>query len=391
MTHPLDFDSIDIDELRTIGSVKWSVFPETIGAFVAEMDFGVAPEIRRAIHEGIDRGLTGYLPKSLAAEMSEAAAHWQRTSYGWDVQGYQVHPIADVIKGYEVAIRHYSRPGSPIIVPTPSYMPFLSVPRFEGRETMEVPMHESAGSYSMDLDAVEKAFQMGGNLLVLCNPFNPVGRVFTREELLAISEVVSRHGGRVFSDEIHAPLVFAGARHVPYASISRTAASHTVTATSASKAWNLAGLKGAQFITTNDADASIWEEIGEIAGHGASNLGVIANTVAYESGGDWLNHVVTYLDGNRKALSDLLEEHIPAIRYVQPEGTYIAWLDCRELSLGVDPARFFRENAGVAMTEGSDCGAPGYGHTRFILATPRPILERALKQMAMALAPARRH
>ena len=241
------------------------------------------------------------------------------------------------------------------------------------------------GRYTLDLDGIDAAFRAGGGLLVLCNPYNPVGRVFTADELRAVSEVVARNGGRVFSDEIHAPLVFAPARHIPYASITPEAAAHTVTATSASKAWNLPGLKCAQFIVTNDADRAIWDVIGPFATHGASNLGVIANTVAYTAGREWLYGVVDYMGGNRALLGDLLAEHLPEARYRMPDGTYIAWIDMRALGLGDSPADFFREHAGVSLTDGIACGEPGRGFVRMIFATPRPILETAVRQMAAAL------
>jgi cystathionine beta-lyase len=385
MTNTIDFDSIGVESLRRIGGVKWSLFPESIGAFVAEMDFGTAPSIVQALHGAVDTGLLGYLPSAVSDSMSEAVANWQSNNYHWNVRPDQVHPLADVLKGLEVAIEHYSAPGAPVILTTPAYMPFFSVPKAMGRDIIEVPLVIRNGRYEMDLDALERASHAGGNLLFLCNPYNPVGRVFSREELVAISEVVARNGGRVFSDEIHAPMVYSGATHVPYASVSSDAASHTVTATSASKAWNLPGLKCAQIIISNEADAEVWDEIGPMASHGASNLGVIANTAAFTTGQPWLDQVVAYNDRNRFALAELLSEHIPAIRYTPPEGTYIAWLDCRELGLGEHPADFFREEAGVAMTDGVACGAPGAGFMRFIFATPRPIMERAVVQMASAL------
>jgi len=380
------FDAIDIETLRRIGGVKWSRFPGTIGAFVAEMDFGVAPPIADALHKAVDDALFGYLPEKLATEMRAACADWQRTTYGWDVEPGRVHPIADVLKGLEVAIEHYSRPGAPVILPTPAYMPFLTVPKALGRGILEVPLRFENGRYTFDLDGLDRAFAAGGSLMILCNPYNPVGRVFERAELEAVAEVVNRHGGRVFSDEIHSPLVYAGAKHIPYASISSTAAGHTLTATSASKAWNLPGLKCAQLILSNDADAALWEKVGPDATHGASNLGVIANTVAYRAGRDWLAEVMGYLEGNRRELAALLTEHLPQVRYQMPEGTYIAWLDCRGLGLNVSPAAFFREKAGVSLTDGATCGGPGDGFVRLIFATPRPILRQAVQQMGAALA-----
>ncbi|MBA8792575.1 cystathionine beta-lyase [Friedmanniella endophytica] len=373
------FDAIDLDQLRGHGSVKWSLYPDAIGAFIAEMDFGTAPVITEALHAAVDAGAFGYLPAALADELGTACADWIATSYGWSVPAERIRPLPDVIKGLEVAIEHYSRPGSKVIVPVPAYMPFLQVPGSLGREILEVPLARVDGEYRFDLDAIDAAFTEGGHLLVLCNPYNPAGRVFRTDELEAVAAVVERHGGRVFADEIHAPLVHPGHRHVPYASLSDVTAAHTITATSASKAWNLPGLKCAQLVLSNDADAAVWEQVGFLAEHGAANLGVIANTVAYREGRGWLEEVLSYLDGNRTALAALLAEHLPEVGYTPPEGTYIGWLDCRALGLD-DPATFFRERAGVALTDGAACGSPGF--VRMIFATPRPILEQAVRQLA---------
>ncbi|WP_127573867.1 MalY/PatB family protein [Georgenia faecalis] len=386
MIQATGFDGVTIDELRGIGGVKWTAYPGTIGAFVAEMDFGTAPAITQALHSAVDVGSFGYLPTAMATRMSEAYAEWSRTRYGWEVPAERVRPLPDVLAGLEAAIRHFSTPGSAVILPTPAYMPFVSMPPALGREVIEVPMAIEGGRYVYDLEALEAAFRAGGNLLILCNPHNPVGRVLERAEMLAISEVVERHGGRVFSDEIHAPLVYSEHQHVPYASVSEAAAGHTITATSASKAWNLPGMKCAQLVLSNDADAAVWAKVGMMAEHGAANLGVVANTAAYTAGGQWLDEVLGYLDANRKALGVLLAEQIPEIRYAAPEGTYLAWLDCRELDLGAPPAQFFLTEAGVAMTDGAMCGQAGVGFSRFNVATPRPILERAVTQMAEALA-----
>ncbi|MFD1717269.1 MalY/PatB family protein [Georgenia deserti] len=379
------FDAITIDQLREVGGVKWTAFPDTIGAFVAEMDFGTAPAVSRALHTAVDQGLTGYLPAAVSERMSLACAAWQQTKYGWEVPAERVRPLPDVLAGLVAAIEHFSADGAPIILPTPAYMPFLTLPTVLGREIIQVPMARDGGRYVYDLDALDAAFSAGGNLLVLCNPHNPVGRVLERDEMAAIAEVVDRHGGRVFSDEIHAPLVFPEHRHVPYASISETTAGHTVTATSASKAWNLPGMKCAQLILSNDDDAATWAKHGHQAEHGAATLGVIANTAAYTAGGQWLDDVIAYLDGNRRRFGDLLAERIPQIGYTPPEGTYLTLLDCRELGLGDHPQRFFLEQAKVAMTDGSLCGEAARGTARFNLAMPRPVLEEAVDRMATAL------
>jgi cystathionine beta-lyase len=219
---------------------------------------------------------------------------------------------------------------------------------------------------------------------VLCNPHNPTGSAISRTELEAIAGIVERHGGRVFADEIHAPLRFGG-RHVPYASVSDAAAGHTVTAISASKAWNLPGLKAAQLITSNDADEEAYLRFGFSVVHGASTLGVIAAAVAFEQARGWLGEVTDYLDDTRRELGELIAEHLPGVRYREPDATYIGWLDCRELGIPGSPAEFFREHAGVTVTDGALCGRGYEGYVRIIFATPRPILRDAVRQMGEAV------
>jgi len=383
--HADAFDLIEQEHLQGGGGLKWSAFPGTIGAFVAEMDFGTAPVVTEALHAAVDAGQLGYLPSALTDTMSRTVAHWYRTACDWSLDPGQVHPVGDVLQALQVVIEHYTRPESPVIVPTPAYMPFLTVPPVQHRDVIQVPMHQAEdGRYSLDLDALAAAYRAGGHLLVLCNPVNPVGRVLTRGELEAVADVVAAHDGRVFADEIHAPLVFPGARHVPYASLSEVTAGHTVTATSASKAWNLPGLKCAQLVISNDADAEVWQRIAYVASHGASTLGVVANTAAFGGGQPWLADVLGYLDGNRTALTTLLAEHLPEVRYAPPEGTYIAWLDCRPLGLEESPADFFRR-AGVALTDGTACGTAGAGFVRLVFATPRPILAEAVTRMGEAV------
>lgn len=382
---PTEFDALTEATLRENGSVKWTMFPDTIGAFVAEMDFGLAPAISGAIKSAVDRGVTGYLPQHLAQDLSAATASWYEQNYGWAVPAERVHHVPDVIHAFELTIERFTEPGSAVIVPTPAYMPFLMVPPMLGREVIEVPSIEVDGRMVMDLAGIARAFEQGGGLLVLCNPHNPLGTVFTRDELVAVSEVVTAANGRVFSDEIHAPIVYKPARHIPYASISADAAAHTVTAASASKAWNLAGLKCAQVILSNDQDAELWDTFGFWAGHGTATLGVLANTAAYSAGGRWLDTVVEYLDGNRRLLQELVAEHLPDARMTLPEGTYIALIDFRAYGLEGDLSEWFRENAAVAMTDGAACGEAAIGHTRFVFALPRPLLREAIERIGAAL------
>ena len=280
-----EIDATTAAALRARGSFKWTApGPDGLGAAVAEMDFGAAPAIIDALAGLSADANFGYLPPALADELAEACADFQHRRFGWVVDPASIHPIPDVIKGLEISITQFSRPGSPVILPTPAYMPFLTVPPFLGREIIQVQMRNQDGFFTFDLDAIEDAFRAGGHLLIFCNPYNPLGRVFTREEMTQLTEVVERHGGRVFADEIHAPLVYSGWRHIPYASTSPAAAAHSLTATSASKAWNLPGLKCAEVILTSEADRQHWEQMGFFASHGASNPGVVANIAAFRHG-----------------------------------------------------------------------------------------------------------
>lgn len=375
-------DARGLADLRAGGGMKWIDPAVPIGAFVAEMDFGTAPVVTAALHEAVDAARFGYLTAPLADELREATAARMRDRHGWDIQPNQVHPVADVIKVLEVAIDRTTA-GSKVIVPTPAYMPFLFVPPKLGREVIEVPMRDDGGVPRLDLDGIQRAFEAGGELLVVCNPHNPLGRVYTRDELVAISEVVHRNGGRVFADEIWAPLVFEG-EHVPYASVSPVAVEHTITGVSASKAWNIPGLKCAQLIASCAADRAWLDEQGAWIGHGAAGLGVIANTVAYRQGQAWLDEVVAYLHASGRALVDLVVEHLPGVRVTAPEGTYVGWLDFRDSGIA-SPAEFFRAHAGVGLTDGVACGAAGAGFARFIFAMPQPIMREAFARMGAAM------
>ncbi|MCC6945468.1 MAG: aminotransferase class I/II-fold pyridoxal phosphate-dependent enzyme [Thermomicrobiales bacterium] len=382
------FDTYSIDHLRTVAGIKWSLFPDCIGAWVAEMDFGTAPPIQDALREVVDNGIFGYTRPSDVTRMQEAIVAWNEREYGWTLPAERIRPILDVITGLEAAIRHFSAEGTKVVVSTPAYMPFLTVPKMLGREIIEVPMLRSDESWSWDFDALDRAMQDAGKgaLFILCNPSNPVGRVFRKDELEALAEVIDRNGGRVFSDEIHAPIVYPGGTHLPYASLSETTANHTVTSASASKAWNLAGLKCAQLVLTNEADAAKWKEMGFLVEHGAAPMGIIANAVAFSEGKPWLDEVLAYLDGNRRLLVDLLAEHLPEARYIMPEGTYLTWIDLSAYQLPGDLGVFFRENAKVAVVDGKACGGCGAGAIRFNIAMSRDLLSQAIEQMGKAVA-----
>jgi cysteine-S-conjugate beta-lyase len=383
-------DATTAARLRARGSVKWTApAPGGFGAGVAEMDFGAAPVILDALAGLSADANFGYLPPHLADELGAACAEFQRIRYGWNVDPVQIRHVPDVIRALQIAITYFSRPGSPVILPTPAYMPFLAVPPFLGREIIQVRMRgDDAGFFTLDLDAIDDAFLRGGHLLIFCNPYNPLGRVFTVDEMAQLTDVVDSRGGRVFADEIHGPLVYPGNRHVPYASTSDAAASHTLTATSASKAWNLPGLKCAQMILSNEADRLHWDELVFFATHGASNPGVVANIAAYRHGRAWLDDVVGYLDDSRRLLAGLLARRLPEVRYRPPDGTYLAWLDCTALDLPGSPGELVTERAHVTVVDGPAFGEGGGGGFRFNFATPQPILAEMVARIAAVLDPA---
>ena len=380
-------DSTTVATLRARGSFKWTApGPDGLGAAVAEMDFGAAPPILDALAGLSATANFGYLPPPLADELAAACAEFMARRYGWQADPADIHPIPDVIKGLELAITHFSRPGSPVILPTPAYMPFLIVPKFLDREIIQVPMlDDGTGFFTFDLDGIGAAFRAGGQLLIFCNPYNPLGRVFRADEMTQLTGVVDRHGGRVFADEIHAPLVYPGQRHIPYAATSETAAGHTLTATSASKAWNLPGLKCAQVVLTNDADRKRWADLGVFASHGASNPGVVANIAAFRHGEAWLDEVIGYLDDSRRLLAELVRRELPGVRYRPPDGTYLAWLDCTALDLPQSPGELITDRARITVVDGPAFGTGGAGAFRFNFATPQPILAEMVGQIAAVL------
>ncbi|CAL9640931.1 MalY/PatB family protein [Streptomyces sp. enrichment culture] len=386
-TGALDRDrlaSLGPGELARRGSAKWCRVPGALGASVAEMDFGIAEPVTEALVRAARRGEFGYFPPELTGRLEEATARYQRDQYGWDVDPDRVHAVGDVIVGLETAIEWFTPPGSPVVVLTPAYMPFLTVPARLHRPVLQVALHEDGGTWKLDLDHIARALEAGAGLVALCNPHNPIGKVYAEAELRALAELVERHGARVFADEIHAPLVHPGARHRCYAPLGDHTDRHTITATSASKAWNIPGLKCAQLIL-GARDRDTWNRIRHSASRGASTLGAEATIAAYHDGAPWLREVMEYLGDNRRLLGDLVAEHLPGVRWSPPEGTYLAWLDCRGLGLDTSAGAHFLERAGVSVADGRLCGRAGEGFVRLNYGTPAHVLEQMLTAMGKSV------
>lgn len=378
-------DATDVDTLLARGSAKWTAYPGRIGAWIAEMDFGVADPIQDALDRLRADVLYGYPNRDMLRRLREAASGFCTERYGWTPDPDSIAAITDVLHGLGLVFDSYVAPDAPVVLLTPCYMPFLTIPPAFGRRIVEVPMLRGDDGWAVDLDALDAALADGG-LFVLANPYNPLGKVFTRAELAAISEVVERRGARVFSDEIHAPLTFAGHAHVPYASVSPEAARHSITALSASKAWNLAGLKCAQLVFTNPDDLALWKRRAGRRAAEAANAGIVAGTAAYTEGLPWLAEALAYLDVNRRIVAEEVPRRLPGARTTLLEGTYLQFIDFRETAVPGNPRQFFFEHAGVALTDGDLCGQAGRGFVRLNIATPTPILRDIIDRLESAVA-----
>ena len=379
------FDALTPDRLRARNTIKWNHFdPDVLPLWIAEMDFPTAPPVLHAIRACADSEEFGY-PVFDSDALPVAAATWCAQRYDWAVPAQWVRTVPDVLKGMEVVIAFLTRPESPVVLPVPAYMPFFDVLRVAGRQRVEIPMtQQESGRYEMDLDALNAAFAAGAGSLILCNPNNPLGTAFTADELRAIVDIAARHGARVISDEIHAPLVY-DRPHVAAASVSEAAADTVVTLMSASKGWNLPGLMCAQVMLSNQRDADDWDRINFLHTMGASTVGIRANIAAYTSGGDWLDQLLGHLRGNRDHLTQALPAAVPGLRMSNPEATYLSWVDFRSLGLPAEPADLLLADARVALSPGLPFGG-GPGFARLNFATTRAILDRAIEAIGGALA-----
>ncbi|PBC70523.1 cystathione beta-lyase [Streptomyces sp. TLI_235] len=388
---------LSLEQLRQRTSMKWRAHPEDVlPLWVAEMDVPLAPAVTEALRAAVDLGDTGY-PHGTGYAESLAAFAAERWS--WD--GLRVEHTAlvpDVMLGIVETLRLVTGPGDAVVVCPPVYPPFYAFVGHDGREIVEAPL---GPDLRLDLAALDEAFRRarrGGRraAFLMSNPHNPTGTVHTRAELEAVAVLAREHGVRVVSDEIHAPLVLPGAVFTPFLAV--PGAENGFILTSASKAWNLAGLKAALAVAGPEA-ADDLRRMPEEVGHGPSHLGVIAHTAAFRDGTRWLDDLLTGLAANRTLLGRLVAEHLPGVRYLPPEGTYLAWLDFTDLGLhdgepqagpGVvgelaGPAKMFLDDARVALSSGHVFGTGGAGCVRLNFATPPVVLREALRRMGDAL------
>lgn len=376
--------ALSLDMLRRRTSMKWRAYPaDVLPLWVAEMDVPLAAPVARAIADAVALGDTGY-PAGTA--YARALAGFARERWGWhDLAVERTAMVPDVMLGIVEVLKLVTRPGDPVVVNCPVYPPFYQFVTHMDRRVVEAPL--GAGR-RIDFDALEAAFRdgvagRGGGAYLLCNPHNPTGTVHSAEELAAVAALADEYGVRVVADEIHAPVVALDAAFVPYLSVPGAEGGFSLM--SASKAWNLAGLKAALAIAGPEAAGDLARMPEEVS-HGPSHVGILAHTAALRDGGGWLDALRTGLDENRQLLARLLAERLPAVRYRPAAGTFLAWLDCRPLGLGDNPAAFFLEHGRVALSPGPDFGTGGAGHVRLNLATSPEVLTEAVGRMADALA-----
>jgi cystathionine beta-lyase len=377
------FEDLDLERLRRRRSQKWSTYPpDVLPAFVAEMDFPLASPVKRALVEAVELDDCGYaaldgLPGALAAFAAARMA--------WTVEPERVSLAGDVMAGAMVALELVTAPGDRVVINTPVYSPYFSILAEFRRRIAEAPLRRTPGGWALDLDAVEAAFASGARAYLLCSPHNPTGTVFDRADLVAVADLARRHGVAVISDEIHAPLALPGAVHTPYVSLGDELCAGAVSVVSASKAWNVAGLKCALVVAGDrgigDRLAAAPADVTDRAGL----LGVVATAAALREGGPWLDALLAHLDRNRALLGDLVAARLPGVVCAAPQASYLAWLDCTALGLGDDPSRTFLERGRVALSPGPRYGAQGKGFARLNFGTSGALLTEIVERMARSL------
>ncbi len=376
-----------LPELRRRTSFKWRTHPaEVLPAFVAEMDFDLARPITEAVTAALAIGDCGYAHRGV---LGEAYAAFAAARLGWAPSPAWVFPIPDVMTGIAEVIQAVTPPGSGIVINSPVYPPFWFRFGFYGRRIIEAPLaRDPQGRYALDPAAVEQALRTpGAAAYLLCSPHNPTGNVWQRPDLEMVADACQRHGAALLVDEIHAPLVLPGTTFTPFGSLDHDLTQRAFVFTSASKGWNIPGLKCGLAIADSEAGAALLEERWEALL--AAHLGVLASVAAFTDGLPWLDAVVRQLDENRALLSGLLREHLPAVGYAPPQASFLAWLDCRDLGLGDDPSAAFLDKGQVAVSRGPDFGGPGRGFVRLNIGTSPELIEEAVRRMAAATGPAR--
>ena len=353
--------------------------------WVADMDFRSPDSVVEALKKAVDHGIFGY---SRADESYfDAVAAWYQKRHHLTLQPEWMTCTPGIVFALSIAVRAFTQEGDAVLIQPPVYHPFSRAILRNKRTLVENPLVLKDGHYEMDLEELEqKVLDEHVKLMILCNPHNPVGRVWTREELTALADICLRHHVYVISDEIHGDFVWQGHEQTPYASISEEACLHSMMCTAPSKTFNLAGMATSNlFIPDPEMRRKFRSELLDVGQENMNRLGLFACRAAYESGGEWLDQLIGYLAGNLALVRDFCKNRVPQIQLVEPEGTYLAWLDCRELGMTDDELMaFFSNEAKVWLDPGTHSGEQGSGFMRFNLGSSRSVIAQALDQIEAA-------
>lgn len=377
----IDLEVPDLATLHQRRSEKWSTDEShVLASTVAEMDFPLAPDITAALHAAIDRHDLGYTPPT-GTQLPAAFADFASRRLGWTVDQDQITLVPDVMAGLIELCRALVEPGGQVAFFTPAYPPFFDeLPQAR----VELVQLSLGPGHVVDLDGLEAALAGGVRALVLANPHNPTGRVLPRAELEQIAELCARYDCWVLADEIHAPLVLHGATHTPWLEVSDAAREYGIALSSASKAFNVAGLKAALMITASDRARAAAERVPPLTDR-VGILGVVAAEAGFTYGDRWLNALLDQLVANRQLLVDLLAAELPKIKWTPPQASYLAWLDFRALGLGEDPAQMFLTREHLALSAGLNYGPEGAGFARLNFGTSPEHVTEAVRRMARAI------
>jgi cysteine-S-conjugate beta-lyase len=369
-------------DLRRRTSEKWVSYPsDVLPLFVAEMDYPLAPVISEAIIERVRLSDTGYVASPLP--VGEAFAGFASRRWGWEVSPTSVRTTTDVSVAIVESLRRAIRPGEGVVINPPVYPPFFHLIPEAGGVVVEVPLLDDGAEYSLDLAGIEAAFAAGARAFLLCNPQNPLGLVHSAESLAAVAELAARYDVTVVSDEIHGALTHSSASFTPFLTISDAAREYGVAVTSASKAFNLAGVKCAVMVAASDRSLALLDGMSEEVLWRTSILGLHASVAAFTHGDDWLDGTIRTLEASKSLLRSLIESELPGVRLRAPDATYLAWLDFRALDWGDDPSIRALE-ARVALNPGPHFGTQGRGFARLNFACSPEVLTEAIRRLASA-------
>jgi len=379
-----------LSELLTHSSEKWRGFPaDVLPLPVMEMDFPIAQPIRDVLIEMVNHSDLGYLGP--VPELADGFAVFCAQRWGWEIDKSQVRIAADVGVGCVEVLRVFTKPGDRILINSPVYQNFYNWLNEVKLEKVDIPFINSGSQsddvnpWTLDLDEVEKAYASGIRVHLLCSPHNPLGRIYSRAELTRIADMAKKYGVIVISDEIHSPLVFKGHEFVPFLAISETAREVGITVTSASKGWNIAGLKSALIVSQNAAIDEVLALMPPAVKFRSSILGAFASAAAFKDGGMWLDSVLATLQENSVMVQDLLSAKLPSVKTHLPQSSYVAWLDLTSLNLGENPAQTLLERGKVAFNAGHMYGAQSSQFVRLNYATSPTILTEAIDRIVKSL------